>query len=115
MQISESRTPLIGGVLAALTASLCCVGPLVLLTLGISGAWIAKLTALEPARPLLIGLTLMFFALAFRRLYLVPVVCQPGRVCSDLTVRSGQRALFWIAAVLIALLLAVPLFAPFFY
>jgi periplasmic mercuric ion binding protein len=35
------------GVLAAIVGSLCCVAPLVLLTLGISGAWISQLTALE--------------------------------------------------------------------
>jgi mercuric ion transport protein len=33
-------------VLAAIVGSLCCVAPLILLTLGISGAWISQLTAL---------------------------------------------------------------------
>jgi mercuric ion transport protein len=37
---------------AAIGASLCCVVPLVLVSLGISGAWLASLTALEPYRPL---------------------------------------------------------------
>ena len=36
--------------------------------LGISGAWIGSLTALEPYRPALIGLTLLFLGLAFRKL-----------------------------------------------
>ncbi|WP_347878635.1 mercuric transporter MerT family protein, partial [Pseudomonas aeruginosa] len=36
---------LIAGVLAAIGASVCCVGPLVLLTLGIGGTWVAGLTA----------------------------------------------------------------------
>ena len=42
---------LVAGALAAIGASVCCVGPLVLLALGIGGAWIANLTALEPLRP----------------------------------------------------------------
>jgi hypothetical protein len=42
------------GALAAIVGSLCCVAPLVLLTLGISGAWISQLTALEPYRPIFI-------------------------------------------------------------
>jgi MerT mercuric transport protein len=45
-------------VLAAVVGSLCCVAPLVLLTLGISGAWISRLTALEPYRPIFIGVML---------------------------------------------------------
>lgn len=115
MQFSESRAPLIGGVIAAITASLCCVGPLVLLALGVSGAWIAQLTALEPVRPLFIGITLLLFGIAFHRLYSAPRVCEPGRVCADPVVKKRQRFLFWMAAVLVALLLVVPLFAPLFY
>jgi mercuric ion transport protein len=69
---------LAAGVLAAIGASVCCVVPLVLLTLGIGGAWIANLTALEPMRPWLTAATLVFLGLAFRRLYLQPQVCVPG-------------------------------------
>jgi MerT mercuric transport protein len=47
---------LIAGILSAIGASICCVGPLVLLALGVSGAWIGSLTALEPYRPIFIGL-----------------------------------------------------------
>jgi hypothetical protein len=39
---------LIAGILSAIGASICCVGPLLLLALGVSGAWIGSLTALEP-------------------------------------------------------------------
>ncbi|EMR15037.1 mercuric transport protein, partial [Klebsiella quasipneumoniae] len=31
----------------------CCLGPLVLIALGFSGAWIGNLTVLEPYRPIL--------------------------------------------------------------
>jgi hypothetical protein len=61
--------------LAAVVGSLCCVAPLVLLMLGISGAWIGQLTALEPYRPIFIGVTAIFMGLAFRQLYLVPTRC----------------------------------------
>jgi len=44
----------VGG-LAAILASTCCLGPLVLVALGLSGAWIGNLTLLEPYRPLFIG------------------------------------------------------------
>jgi len=42
--------PLLAGGLAALLASVCCIGPLLLIMLGVNGAWIGNLTALEPRR-----------------------------------------------------------------
>ncbi len=115
MQFPGSRISLIGGVAAAITASLCCVGPLVLLTLGVSGAWIAQLTALEPVRPIFVGLTVMFIGLAFHRLYLTPSVCAPGQSCANPNTRTRQRIAFWTTTTLIVVLLAVPLIAPYFY
>jgi mercuric ion transport protein len=71
------------GVLAAIVGSLCCVAPLLLLTLGISGAWISRLTALEPYRPIFIGVMLAFVGLAFRRLYITPAQCAPEEACAN--------------------------------
>ncbi|WP_416221300.1 mercuric transporter MerT family protein [Rhodoferax sp.] len=106
---------LIAGVVAAIGASVCCVGPLVLLALGIGGTWIGNLTAMEPYRPIFIGLTLLFLGLAFRKLYLVPQVCTPGTPCADPRTLQRQRLTFWIVAVLLLGLLAVPWLAPLFY
>ena len=108
------RGSLVAGVLAAIGASVCCVGPLVLLTLGIGGAWIANLTALEPMRPWLIAATLIFLGLAFRRLYLQPQVCEPGAPCAEPLVLKRQRAIFWVVALALLVLLAVPWLAPLF-
>src|SRR3546814_18074567 len=60
----SGRGVLFAGGLAAILASACCLGPLILVTLGFSGAWIGNLTVLEPYRPLFIGAALiaMFFA-----------------------------------------------------
>ncbi len=104
---------LFAGVVAAIGASVCCVGPLVLLMLGIGGAWVANLTALEPLRPWLIGATLLFLGLAFRRLYLQPQVCEPGTACAEPIVLTRQRWIFWIVAVVLLALLSVPWLAPF--
>ena len=106
---------LIASVLAAIGASVCCVGPLVLLALGIGGTWVASLTAMEPYRPMFIGLTLLFLGLAFRKLYLVPQACAPGTRCADPRTIKRQRLTFWIVAVLLLGLLAVPSLAPLFY
>lgn len=115
MAATTGKGTLIASALAALGASVCCVGPLVLLSLGISGAWIGHLTAMEPYRPYFIALTLAFLGLAFRRLYLIPAACEPGTSCFDPRTRRRQRLVFWIVAVLLLALLAVPAVVPLFF
>ena len=106
------KPSLIAGVLAAIGASACCVGPLVLLMLGIGGSWVGSLGAMAPYRPIFIGLTLFFHGLVFRRLYWVRPVCEPGKPCADPPTRHRQRLTFWIIAVLVLGLLALPSLAP---
>ena len=87
---------------------------LVLLMLGIGGAWVANLTAMEPLRPWFIAATLLFLGLAFRRLYLQPQVCEPGALCAEPVVLKHQRRLFWVVALVLLALLSVPWLAPYF-
>ena len=115
MTAFDTKGSLVASVLAALGASLCCVVPLVLLALGIGGAWIGNLTALEPYRPIFIGLTLLFLGLAFRRLYITAPVCTPGTVCVVPRVLARQRTVFWVVVVLLGALLAVPWVVPLFH
>jgi mercuric ion transport protein len=111
----STKGSLIAGTAAAVGASLCCVAPLVLLALGVSGAWIASLTALEPYRPIFVSLALLFLGVAFRRLYLVPQRCQPGAPCADPRLLKRQRRTFWTVALPLLGLLATPWLAPLFY
>ena len=111
----SGKGSLIAGILAAFGASVCCVGPLVLLALGISGTWIGSLTVMTPFRPVFVGLTLLFLGMAFHRLYLRPRVCVPGTPCSIPGTLRRQRLIFWIVTVLLIGLLAVPWLAPLFY
>lgn len=76
---NNGRTALFAGGLAAILASTCCLGPLVLITLGFSGAWIGNLTALEPYRPIFIGVALVALFFAWRRIYRPVQACKPGR------------------------------------
>ena len=86
-----------------------------LLALGVSGAWIGSLTALEPYRPIFIGSTLLFLGFAFYRLYLARPVCSPESVCANPRVLKRQRLGFWIVTVLALGLIAIPWIAPLFY
>lgn len=78
----KGRSTLFAGGLAAILASVCCLGPLVLIALGFSGAWISNLTALEAYRPFFIGVALVALFFAWRLIFRSAAVCQPGEVCS---------------------------------
>jgi mercuric ion transport protein len=106
---------LLAGMLSAIGASICCIGPLVLVAIGISGAWIGSLTALEPCRPVFIALTLLFLGSAFYRLYLARPTCSHESVCADPRVLKRRRLAFWIVTVVALGLIAVPWVAPLFY
>lgn len=113
--VLNPKTTLVGGVLAGIGASACCVGPLLLLSVGIGGAWIAHLTALEPYRPVFILLTVLFLGLTFRKLYLVPEPCGIAENCATDRTRKVQRILFWVLAPITFLLVASPWILPIFY
>lgn len=101
--------------LAAIGASLCCVGPLVLLMLGIGGSWIANLAALEPYRPIFIAITLIFLFLAFRKLYLIPRKCAPEDTCAIPSTLRNQRIIFWVVTVVLLALVTFPYYGLMFF
>ena len=111
----SGRGSLIAGGVAAVLASACCLGPLVLIALGVSGAWIGNLAALEPYRPWFIGAALVAMVFAWRRIYLPVGACQPGDVCAVPQVRTTYKVVFWIVALLILTALAFPYVLPIFY
>lgn len=103
-KLAESNISVIGGVIAAIVASLCCVGPFVLLTLGISGAWIGSLTLLEPYRPFFIVIVLLLFGWAGWQVHRPAEACDPGTACLVPQTRKRRQMVFWIA-VIVALIL----------
>lgn len=100
---------------AAFGASLCCIAPLVLLSLGIGGVWISYLTALEPYQPIFVVITLGFLFLAFRKLYINPAKCNPNDSCALPHVLRKQRTIFWIVTVVLIALLAFPYYGIMFF
>ncbi len=112
---TNGRGALFVGGLAAILASTCCLGPLMLLMLGISGAWIANLTALEPYRPIFIGVAVVALVLSYRQVFHPAVACQPGEVCAVPSVRTTYKALFGLVLVLLLIAVSYPFLAPLFY
>jgi len=111
---SGSGALLVGGV-AAILASTCCVGPLVLVALGLSGAWIGNLTLLEPYRPFFIGGALVALFFAGRRIFRPAQACAPDEVCAVPRARRIYKIVFGIVSALVLIALVYPYVAKFFY
>lgn len=115
LQTMKTQASLAAGVLAAVGATACCFGPLLIVTLGFGSSWAARMRGLEPLQPVFAALTLGFMGFAFHRLYVRPKKCAPGEVCELPQVLRRQRIAFWIVAAAIVIMATFPLFAEFFY
>lgn len=109
------RDALFAGGFSAILASTCCLGPLVLVSLGFSGAWIGNLAALEPYRPIFITVALGSLLLAWRRIFRPAAACKPSEVCASPQVRTTYKLIFGVVAALTAVALGLPYVLPLFY
>ncbi|WP_223843937.1 MULTISPECIES: mercuric transporter MerT family protein [Rhizobium] len=104
-----------GGIIAALGASSCCVVPLALLALGISGAWIGNLTAFAPYQPLFVTAAIGCLAVGFLRVYFPQKAsCANGTSCTHPRSSHLTKFSLWVAAVLVTVAVAFPYLARFF-
>ena len=102
-----------GGVIGALAASSCCIVPLVLFAIGVSGARIANLTQLAPYQPYFIAATLACLAGGYGLLYRSrKMVCTDDQVCArPLSSRIVTSGLI-LATILVIGALAFDVVAP---
>ena len=101
-----------GGLLGALAASSCCILPLVLFGLGVGGAWIGTLAALEPYQPILVVVTLGLLATGFHLAYRRPAAACKDEACARPLPRALTKTGLWAATVLVAAAIAFPYAAP---
>jgi mercuric ion transport protein len=104
----------VGG-LAAVLASTCCLGPLLLVALGLSGAWIGNLTRLEPYRPFFIAAAVVALFFAGRRIFRPAQACEPGEICALPQTRRIYKILFVAVSVLVLIALVFPYVVKCFY
>ncbi|MCX7239076.1 MAG: mercuric transporter MerT family protein [Burkholderiales bacterium] len=104
--------------IAAVLASTCCVVPLVLAVLGISGAWISQLRWLAPYSTPLMALSFAALALAGWRLFRSPAASAGACEADALACRqinSTAHRWFWLVALLALIPALVPMLAQLFY
>ena len=111
-QAGTASAPIAAGVLSAIGASACCVGPLVLVALGLGGAWVSGLRALEPFFPVFVAAALGAFGYAFWRLYVAPRRCAPNVACASPKVMRRQRIAFWLALISAKAIIWFPVYGP---
>jgi mercuric ion transport protein len=98
-----SRLLVGGGILGALLASSCCILPVVLFSLGVSGAWIGTFTQLAPYQPYFVAAALICLGAGY---WLVrrseKAACAEGEMCARPLPNRAVR-LTLIAAVLLVI------------
>ena len=112
---APERLALTAGDVAALLAGACCLGPFVLVSIGLGGAWLSNFQLLEPYRPLLIAVALAALAFAGWRIYRPAAQCAPGEVCAIPRIKRGYKIGFWIVAGLLLTTLTFPYYASLLY
>lgn len=111
---APEATSIAAGMLSALGASACCVLPLLAVSIGLGGAWIAQLRELERFFYVFVGIAAAAFAFAFYRLYLRPAPCTPEGACIAPALRRGPRIAFWTTLAAAKALIAFPFVYAYF-
>src|SRR5713226_2315583 len=100
-----------GSVVSGILASACCIGPLVLGLMGISGAAFAQ--RFEPFRPYLLVATYALLGGAFYMTYRPQAPCSPGDTCEMPRANRFGKAMLWIATLIVVLATTFPFSAQY--
>lgn len=100
-----------GAIAAALMASLCCVGPVLFVVLGV-GAGFGRM--FEPLRPVFTIVTVALVAAGFYAVYGRPkapvsdATCETNGVCAATFTRRRDKVVVWLGALIALFLLTFP-------
>jgi mercuric ion transport protein len=110
------RLTAIGGILGAIAASSCCIAPLALFSLGISGAWIGNLTALAPYQPYFIVATLACLGYGYWLVYRrKTIACAEGAACVRPLPSHIVKAGLVLATILVGGAIGLELIGPILF
>lgn len=101
-----------GGLVGAIGVASCCVVPLLLFTLGISGAWIGNLTAFAPYQPIFVAFAAAALLYGFVHVYRRPArQCDDGSYCASPASTRILKIALWATTLLVIAALAFPYIA----
>jgi mercuric ion transport protein len=102
-----------GGLLGALAASSCCILPVVLFSLGISGAWIGNFTQLAPYQPYFLAATAVFLGTGYWLVHRASKrACVKGEASARPLPNRLVKMVLLIATVLVVAALGFDFLAP---
>ncbi len=102
-----------GGIASAIAASACCVLPLGLSVIGVGGAWMSSLRALEVYQPYFMALAIAAIAYGFYQVYIKPKkACNDGAACARPLPNRLVKAGLWFGAAMVMLVLLFPVIFP---
>jgi len=108
------RVATAGSLLGALAMTSCCILPLVLVSLGVGGVWIAQLTALYAYKWYTFTLAAGFIGYGFWKVHRAEAgECRDGTVCARPVNRRIMKASLWLAAVVTAIAMIFPYATPY--
>ena len=103
----------VSGIAGALASISCCILPLALFSVGITGAWMGNLTALSAYQPYFLAFTFVVLGIGFYKVYRKPqLVCVQDSYCAKPNSNRVLKTAMWITAVMVAAALIYPLIAP---
>lgn len=107
--------PAAGGLLAfagvaaiAAMFGTCCLGPMVLVGLGMTGAWMSKLSMLEPLRPWLLAGGSAALLVAGVQIFYKRRQCGSGEACGRINMRRAFKICWSVAALVLLLAFFTP-------
>jgi len=104
-----------GGLFGALAASSCCILPLVLFSLGVSGAWISNFTQLAPYQPYFIAATVACLGYGYWLVYRPSKAgCIEGEACARPMLNRLVKLGLILASLLTLSALGFDFLAPLF-
>lgn len=109
-----ARVGTVGSVLGALAMTSCCILPLVLVSFGVGGVWIAQLTALYAYKWYTFTIAGGFIAYGFYRVYRAEAgECRAGTTCARPVNRRIMKASLWTATVVTLIAVIFPYVTPY--
>jgi mercuric ion transport protein len=103
----------VGGLLGALAASSCCILPVVLFSLGVSGAWIGNFTRLAPYQPYFLAATLVFLGTGYWLAHRASKrACVDREACTRALPNRLVKAALVVATILVMVALGFDFLVP---
>ena len=112
--LRKSGSLTVAGV-AGVLASACCVGPLVLASVGLGSIVAGIVATFNPLRPVFILIALAALGFAGWKIYRRPEACAAGSVCVVPRRDRFYKALFWVVTLIVLALITFPYYVGFLY